>query len=300
MHGTTLKVDIVKFGRVDEHRMRYLFHTVHAVDSAPVVSSGCSMFDKIDSANEFTPVPNRELSQTTMECGNPPTPLEVEALWTGDTRQLAGGVGAADAPSVQPHGEARAPKADTADLAQPFASGLISGWRDLRFGMSEAEVRKLLLKYRKTDAPWEKFPKTSFPLIRLKTREITEHSYADEKRFQHWGISDLDDADSRVNAWFEQGKLIGVEASGKISQEAFLERATAAYGVQPKTIPFEFFNEITTTKVTRDVAYWRGTDATAFLWSTGDSPRLWVWSIAPMEASAAKYQESMDRLMAPK
>lgn len=186
------------------------------------------------------------------------------------------------------------PPVPEVDLTAPFAEKMPNGWRDLRFGMNEAEVRKLILKARKSSDDWEKSQATSLPVVHLGLKYVNDIS-VDEKRFHHWTIWKLDDGAEFVRAWFDGGKLVAIQHTGKIKLEAFLPKASEAYGAEPRVDDIAFFDATTGRKTERKVAVWRSSTATALLWDGGDgSPKLLMWSNPAMEEQANKYQASLD------
>lgn len=180
------------------------------------------------------------------------------------------------------------------DLTSPFSEKLPSGWRDLRFGMSEAEVRKLILRQKKTQDDWERTPATSLPIVHLGKKYVHDMS-VDDKRFHHWNVWHLDDGADFVRAWFDGGKLVAVQHTGRIKLDAFLQKASEAYGVEPRVAELKFFDGTSMREEMRRVAVWRSNTTTALLWDGGEgTPKLLLWSTPAMDAQASTHQASLD------
>jgi len=217
---------------------------------------------------------------------------------------------------VEPQAQPAPPPAPPPDPLAPFVENLSGGWRDLRWGMSEAEVRKLILKHRTSSDVWErhgqlhrdidpsgpKWIETSFPALSLSTLEVD--SCRDLNRFYYskpkaqnttWRISDLDDGARSVRALFRGGKLVAIKADGKVPLEVFVEKAAEAYGKEHRRVEVTFrdcvFGYETEKKM---VALWRGNGTTIIIWATKAGkemiPSVLATSDSAMEAIEADYQ----------
>jgi hypothetical protein len=178
-------------------------------------------------------------------------------------------------------------------LLTPFANDLPEGWRELRFGMSEAQVKGLILKYQLKKREWEQSQTTRLPIVHLERKQLSEVS-VDEKQFHHWYAWDLDDGAKFPHAYFDYGKLVAFRHEGKIGFEEFLLKATEAYGVPPKIVEFSHFNGSKT--LNRQFALWRGPRSTVLIWEESGAPYFLAWENKAMEVQAAVYQAGLDAL----
>jgi hypothetical protein len=161
----------------------------------------------------------------------------------------------------------------------PFLATMPPGWRDLRFGMKEAEVSRIVNRYRTQHRPhgdpWEKTPSNpEFPLL-MPTGMIVDISMWNEKRFHHWETSQLDEGASDVQAWFDKGILFAVKVHGGGSVSDFVEKATTTYGAPPRTFQAVFIEKLlgsASPPEKRDVFFWRGQGITAIFWQSGSEP----------------------------
>jgi hypothetical protein len=181
--------------------------------------------------------------------------------------------------------------------ALPPQPTMPSGWRDLKFGMSEKEVTALINGYR-VDAtiPWKQSDKTAttyLPTVRLGARAI-DYVAVDEKRYHHFSIRELDEGTETLEAWHDRGALIAIQFKGRAEPTAFFDRATEAYAARPQSAKFKFFDDRTKMQQPRELSFWRGTDMTAFLWTSGNSPIFLLWSNAAMATREAEFQASID------
>lgn len=177
------------------------------------------------------------------------------------------------------------------ELKRPTMPG---GWRDLKFGMSAADVKKIMHEHpHGTDIRWENSETTHLPTVRWDLRTIDDVA-VDGKRYRHWTVRELDDGAENINAWHDRGMLIAIQLKGRAEPDAFLRKASEAYSAPPQRAQFKFFDDRTKMQQLRDVATWRGDDMTAFLWTSASSPMLLLWSNGAMAAREAEYQAALD------
>src|SRR5579871_2660962 len=145
--------------------------------------------------------------------------------WALVTVAALGGAGlaceraSAHAPPEQP---ARPSLPDAAAVLPRPVAVLPGGWRDLKFGMTEAEVERVIAGYHaKPGIAWEKSARPRLLTVRLDAGAV-DLTGVDPDRYQQWSVADLDDGAGQVTAWLENGKLIAVEVTGKVSAEVFL------------------------------------------------------------------------------
>ena len=172
---------------------------------------------------------------------------------------------------------------------------LPAGWRDLKFGMSEEEVQQVVLRSQSNPGGrWERSARTTLPTVRLGV-DAVDLTAVDATRFHQWSIADLDDGAALVSGWHEDGKLVAVEVTGKVSPDVFLRKATEAYGADARQLRLRFGNGETGASETRDVALWRNGETVALVWSSYDrQPTLLLWSVDAMERRAKDFQAGLD------
>ena len=222
-------------------------------------------------------------------------PLAISAICGAIFGAMA--IGCSKEPAQPAPVPAVAPVAAVSTAAQPPPAARVAvpaGWRDLRFGMSEAEVRKIIRTYRAdADTKWQQSSSTNLPTVRLDLRKI-DNVLVDRKQFHEWSIPELDEGAEFVHAWYDDGKLVAIQLKGRAASETFVRKAADAYGSAPKNATFEFFDDRTKMRDLRSVAFWRGDDTTAFIWVTASSPTLLLWSNAAMGDHASRYQATID------
>jgi hypothetical protein len=167
-------------------------------------------------------------------------------------------------------------------VTSPSASRIPAGWRDLRWGMSQQEVTKLILGYRSPanrSQPWEKINRTAFPLFNPPDRLV--NLALDDERFAHWETRALDDGANVVEAWFDHDQLIAVRAESNVQLVAFIRRASEDYGAAPTTASMTFVEP--PSSYTKKVSMWQGNATTALVYE-GSRPcgtdgqfRLCAW-----------------------
>lgn len=164
-----------------------------------------------------------------------------------------------------------------------------SGWRGIRFGMSEAQVQKRILELRtKGDRDWEATRATALPLPDLIAKTLAQTDL-DPKRFRHFMIGHLDEGAATVRAFFVDGKLFALQAMGVVDFETYVKKAQEAYGSAPERATFTL-SDVTSTGKPADsrkveVAYWKGGKTSALIFApSGWGPELFVWSHAGLEA----------------
>ena len=167
-------------------------------------------------------------------------------------------------------------------LAADPAPRLPPGWRELRFGMTEAQVQKQILTYRTAkDREWELTPLTAMPLPDVAGKKIVEVDLP-EKRFHHWMIGQLDDGAATVHAWFDGGKLVALRVMGTIDLGPFVQKAAQAYGAEPERAKFRLVDQTSAGRGEGkdvDVALWRSEQVTAIVFQpSGWGPELLIVS----------------------
>jgi hypothetical protein len=202
----------------------------------------------------------------------------------------------ARAQAVAPVDPSASSAATSAEPGTPTPSlQLPAGWRDLKFGMSEAEVQQVILRYQsRPGGRWEKSTRTTLPTVRLAI-DAVDLTAVDATRFHQWSIADLDDGAGLVTAWHEDGKLVAVEVTGKVSADVFVRKATEAYGADARQLRLRFGEGVTGASETRDVSLWRNGETAALVWSSYSlRPTLLLWSVDAMERRARDYQATLD------
>jgi hypothetical protein len=169
-----------------------------------------------------------------------------------------------------------------------------SGWRELKFGMSEQEVARIILRYRSSPANrWEQASVPRLPTVLLDADAI-DATAVDPIQFHEWSIADLDDGAGLVRAWHEDGELVAIEVSGKARPEVFEQLATQAYGPPARHAWVHFNNYVTGVTDTREVSIWRSGQTAAFVWKSNSLlPTLLLWSNGPMARRASRYQAAL-------
>src|SRR5579862_9318401 len=202
--------------------------------------------------------------------------------WALVTLAILGGAGGAcrrAAPQTPTPAQAQR-SAPVAAVVVPRAVAVLpDGWRDLKFGMSEAEVQHLIAGYEtKPGIAWEKSARPRLLTVRLDAGAV-DLTGVDPDRYHQWSIADLDDGAGRVTAWHEDGKLVALEVTGKVSADVFLLKATEAYGAPPEPLRLSFGEEATGASEMRAVSLWRDKDTLALVWPVfARTPVLLVWS----------------------
>ncbi len=160
---------------------------------------------------------------------------------------------------------------------------LPQGWRELKFGMGEAQVQKKVLEYRtQPDREWEQTPLTAMYVPDLAKKKLVMRDL-DSARYHQWMIGHLDEGAATVRTFFAGGKLFAVQAMGTVTFNQYVEKAAAAYGSPPQRAKFTVSDETSTGKPEDskevDVAYWKGPSSTALIFQvSGWGPELLVIS----------------------
>jgi hypothetical protein len=173
--------------------------------------------------------------------------------------------GCRSSPSTSAPAAARPPAETAAPPARPAALTVPAGWRELRWGMSRHQTTKQLLSGRHSGLPrppLERLAATTFPWLDPAGRLVTMP--LDPRRFSQWQILDLDEGATRVEVWFDDDHLMAVRAEAAVEHDAFLRKATAAYGGEPTTHTMTFVDPAGS--MTRDVAVWRGAWSTVLVY----------------------------------
>ncbi|WP_394823205.1 hypothetical protein [Pendulispora albinea] len=160
--------------------------------------------------------------------------------------------------------------------------------------MSEADAKKVIDEYRKdSNAKWARSPTSKLMAVRLDLRKI-DNVAVDRRRYHEWSIRELDDGARLVHAWFDEGRLAAIRVEGTATPDSFVRKASDAYGSPPGSANFEFFDERTMISQSRHVAFWRGGDVTALVWTSASKPTLLLWSNDAMEEHAKRVQAALD------
>jgi hypothetical protein len=221
----------------------------------------------------------------------------IKALICGTAGLLAGaGCGRATAQTPPPVAVApaeRPPASNRAPPSSPAAITVPAGWRELKLGMSEQEVQRVILRYQTKAGRWEKAERPILLTVRLSGNSLDSVG-ADPKRVHLWSIGDLDDGAGQVRLWHEEGQLAAIEVSGKVPPVVFIQKATEAYGA-PRSVRIHFGDPATGVSEMREASLWVGADATALVWTSRSMvPTLLLWSNPAMARWAAAYQAALD------
>jgi hypothetical protein len=216
----------------------------------------------------------------------------------GASATLAGagcGRTAAQTPPVLAIGPANFfPTATREPPPSPSKIAVPAGWRDLKLGMSEQEVQRVVLRYQAKPGRWEKAPQATLLTVRL-SNDAIDAVGVDPRRVHEWSIGDLDEGAAQLRVWHEEGALAAIEVTGKVPAEVFLQKATEAYGGAPQHVRLRFGDEATGAWEVRDASLWTGLDATALVWTSRSRvPTLLLWSNPVMTRWAAAYQATLD------
>jgi hypothetical protein len=165
----------------------------------------------------------------------------------------------------------------------------------LKFGMSEQQVQQVIAGYQQKRGPsWQKAVVPRVPTVRLSIGAV-DVAAVDPLRFHEWRIADLDDGAALVQAWLEDGKLVALQVTGKVTSDVFVRKATDAYGAEPQRVLLRLGDDATGAWQTRDGSMWRSGSATALIWtSSAFAPTLLVWADDAMIRRAAAYQGALD------
>jgi hypothetical protein len=170
-----------------------------------------------------------------------------------------------------------------------------SGWRDLKFGMTEQEVARVILRYRKNPANrWEQASEPTLPTVRLDA-DAVDMTAVDPSQFHQWSIADLDDGAGLVRTWHEDGQLVAIEVSGKAQADVFQQMTTQVYGAPERHVWVHFNDHATGVTDSREVAIWQNQQTAALMWKSHSLlPTLLLWSNGPMSRRASRYQATLD------
>lgn len=159
-----------------------------------------------------------------------------------------------------------------------FVPGLPSGWRDLRFGMTEQNVRGVIGKKwaRHGERTWETVDwgghslPTLAPDGRFAKAEVPRDIPLKELK-----VDNVDIAFEHMSMWFFKGKLISLlikPSADAASYADLIHRATEAYGVPPRFVQIVLAahgvpGAFSDRDDVRDVAMWTSEDTAVMMWS---------------------------------
>ena len=159
-----------------------------------------------------------------------------------------------------------------------FVPGLPNGWRDLRFGMTEQTIRRVIgTKWaRHGERRWERIEwrGPTLPILAADGR-FANAKGSPEMPLKELELDNVDSAFDHMTMWFFKGKLISLlvkPTRDAASNADLIHKATEAYGVPPRFVQIVFAahgvpGAFSDQDDIRDVAMWRNEDAAVMMWS---------------------------------
>jgi hypothetical protein len=166
----------------------------------------------------------------------------------------------------------------------PFVPNLPQGWKGLRFGMSERDVRNVVNKKWPSGngrglREWSVDGDSRIPALTedgIFDKVPSDDCLPDRQTLplRVLKVENLDDAFNQLSLWFLRGKLIAIMAKPReeVAASDVVQKAADTYAVQPRLVPIVFGDHgVEGASPNPDgattVNYWRGNNTTVMIWS---------------------------------